>query len=98
VTEAASSAALVAAGLISDAVLVASTLLRIDAGDTPSYVVYRVLFFGETPGVTNVPDWLTALVADVSRSTYDFLLYVPVVACWFACLWLARANRGSAPE
>lgn len=97
VTEASSGAALVAASLISDAVLVASTLLRIDAGDTPSYVVYRVLFFGETPGVTNVPDWLTSLVSEVNRSTYDFLLYVPVVACWLLCLWLARANRRLVP-
>lgn len=76
---------LVIASLMSDAMIVATTLLRVDASDTPSYVVYDCLithrFF--------VPPWLVQIVAVPGTGGYDFLLYVPVVATWALCLGLA---------
>ncbi len=72
------------AGIASDALLLTSAMLRVDATDTPAWVTYRKFFFDEY----GVPSWIRSPWG--TDLNYD--LYVPVVISWVLLLWLSTRS------
>lgn len=83
------------AGLVSDILLLAAAMLRMDAADTPAYITYRRLFTDQY----GIPDWLDWIKGmGWNTENYNYALYVPILISWVLLLWLAtRKQQASEP-